>query len=183
MGCGGTQMNDPIGAAAQQSTASTLPPADQQTQQMMANYQAMKKQGIFNTPYQNAQRNHPLLMGLGNMAMAAGQGLNKQPYYTANQENQIGLQNTQLQGMNNMVAMPAQMRMQMMLLHPELAQGTNPVAPTNVPGIPSAAPVAPISSPQAMARPAPAQPGASFIFNGVPMVKDAQGNWNPQGQK
>lgn len=132
-------MSDPKGqgqAAQAPAQQTNMPQADDQTNQMIANYQKMQQSGIFQTPYQRAMQQHPIGMGIANAMQAFGQGVTKQPFYTANQEAQAGLQNTQLQGINAINTLPAQLRM-MMAMQGMYNNGGNQQPPSNIPGVPS----------------------------------------------
>ena len=93
----------PVGTNGQPVTDGMMPDGsynpkfDSTINQMAGRMKYMQQSGAFNTPYQNAMKNHPVIMGLANAAQAFGQGLTKQPFYTENQANQASLQNTQEQ--------------------------------------------------------------------------------------
>lgn len=159
--------------------------ADDQTIKMIQNMKAMQQSGMFDTPYQKAQKAHPFLMGLANAAQTFGQGLTKQPFATSNQDNQTQLQNTQLQGVNSIATLPAQMRMQMMYMHPELFQQGGQQQPSNIPGVQAPASLGPqsLQPTRSTLPPQLSQPGATVVIGGVPHVRDAQGNWTAQGTK
>lgn len=130
--------------------------ADDQTEQMITNMQRMRQSGIFDTPYQQAQKAHPFMMGLSGALQTIGQGMTHQPFYTANQENQASLQNTQMSGMNTINTLPAQLRMMMAMQGMSgAAQGAQ--AQGNIPGI---TPLAPVISTPSGAQAAQANPMA-----------------------
>lgn len=87
---------------------------------MTAQMQVLKDSGLFDTPYQKAMKQHPILMGLANGMQAFGQGLTKQPYYTGNQDNQAALQGKQMENMATLSS-PANM-MNMMFMKQMMAQ-------------------------------------------------------------
>jgi len=162
MACGnnGGQQSQQMSQQSMPQQASSMPSyqPDSQTGQMIANYQAMKNSGIFQTPYQKAMQQHPIAMGLANAAQAFGQGLTKQPYYTENQANQASLENTQDQGINAINTLPAQMRM--MMMYQNGLAGAQPSAPTNIPGVAPMTPVIPTPN-QAPANPLAVQMAAA----------------------
>ena len=149
MACGGNNPQQNNQSMAQQASSMPSAQPDAQTGQMIANMKAMQQSGVFQTPYQKAMQQHPVIMGLANAAQAFGQGLTKQPYYTSNQDNQASLQNTQEQGINAISTLPAQLRMMMAMQG--MGQAGNQQQPQNVPGITPQAPV--IATPTIQAQP------------------------------
>ena len=128
-------MSDPKGQG-QKPIQPNLPQADDQTNQMIANMQKMQQSGIFNTPYQNSQIQHPFQSRISNALTSMGQSLTGAPINTTNQEVQGQLQNTQLQGINAINTFPAQLRM-MMAMQGMYNNGGNQQPPSNIPGVPS----------------------------------------------
>lgn len=92
--------------------ASAMPTINQQSPEIMeamnqanviaAKMNAFKQSGMFDTPYQRGVQAHPIIGNLANGAMAFGQGLTKQPYWSDFHNNQTMLQK---QNMDNMATL------------------------------------------------------------------------------
>jgi len=105
------------------------PKYDQTIQQISGRMKAMQDSGAFLTPYQKAMQKHPIIMGLANGMQAFGQGITGQPFYTANQDQQAGLQNTEMQNASQLMS-PANM-MNMMFMKQMMGAQPTPVTPTS----------------------------------------------------
>lgn len=75
--------------------------ASNETKQKIHDMQALQHASM--TPYQQAMKQHPFLMGLSNFAMGLGQGITKQPYLTDFQNNQASLQRQSMDMINDQV--------------------------------------------------------------------------------
>lgn len=149
------------------------PKFDTTINQIAGRMKAMQDSGAFLTPQQRAMQQHPILMGLANGLKTFGQGLTHQPFMTSSQESESGLENTQSQNAAQLMS-PTNM-MNMMFMKSMMPNGGVPQGQGDMSGNKG--------NPLSAVAPHLVQPGAQMVINGVPMTRDASGNWNPQGQK
>jgi hypothetical protein len=145
------------------------PTQDSQLQQMMGRMKAMQESGAFSTPYQKAQQQHPILMGLANAAQTFAQGITKQPFATSNNENQTALQNANAQGLNAMMTPQNMVNMAMLQ---QMRGSINPQTAAQQTGTGRGTP----ASPQQLAALRANAPKGSTGWSPTIGYHDAQGN-------